>query len=110
MADYAWGSLADIARSLHLVGKAISAASISAVRYGGFAAETIYRAHEYAGADEATASAQGQKMLRVAQDISVTLTQLQLHIKEAKNIARQAVNAIDESDAKRKAARAKLGS
>lgn len=107
---YQASSLTEITRSLHLAKTAVRDARSAVLRSGSTAAEVIAHAHSFAGAPDGIANNEGGLMLDAAQNTADLLAQLETQINKAVGFTRRAVAAIDESDAQRKTARAKLGS
>jgi hypothetical protein len=72
------------------------------------AAETIAFAWEYAEADDATSTAKGGEVLRLAQQIDAALAEVERLLAEVRHKASLASAAVSENEAKRKAQRARL--
>jgi hypothetical protein len=72
-------------------------------------AEHVAHAYNYAGFSDSEANARGSMVLRDLQKIADALDTVSVLIGSPQSRIRAALDAIDEADAKRKAARAKLG-
>jgi DNA polymerase/3'-5' exonuclease PolX len=72
------------------------------------AAETIAFAWEFAGVDDATSTAKGGEVLRLAQEIDAALAEVERLIAEIRHKASLASQAAAESEVQRKAQTARL--
>ena len=109
LGPYQWNSMAELAESLRRMSKDIAGMQREVLRSGAQAAHLIEYAYGYAGVSDAEASTRAGSMLKLFQGMDATLGEVQTHIKEMKNVAKGAVNALDDADAQRKIARQKLG-
>ena len=76
---------------------------------GGDAAELVAHAYSFAGRDDATCNAKGAAVLRYVQAIVSDLQDIETKVRNIQAALKNASDAVDENDAKRRQQRAKLG-
>jgi hypothetical protein len=101
--------MSDLVMSLDRMSKEVTAMQREMLRSGQPVANLIVHAYAFAGRTEAESNTRGVAMMKEAQQIEASLGDVRQRLKEMKGIARVAVDAIDENEARRKTAAAKLG-
>lgn len=74
------------------------------------AGEIVAEAFDYAGSNEAECTARGNRIQQVILAIGADIDQAAIRLTAAFRLAREAAQAVEEADVRRKAQRAKLGS
>lgn len=107
--SYEWNSVTEITRSLHLINQQAFAMADALARSTTDCERMITQMYRYAGAEPAMAQAKSGQMMREMVRLRDDFLAAQQHIKGAKAIVRAAVDFMEEAEAQRKTARAKLG-
>lgn len=109
MPKYAWSTFSDLVATISFVRRDIQKIREFATLNGAAIGTYIEQVYDFAGADDATSSAKGGEAQRIVADLDGKLHEAETVLNELRHCMKRADGALQEAEARRKVARAKLG-